>query len=339
VARTIRFIETIPVTVRNDSDEGTTHDIERYCAFQQNSFQEAEASNEPSVGYLAKAREARMSLLDSVDKSITIIHLLTNNRWGPEVAQFLSCRQSVPARDKLNAWGDRAVASDTKDASFKRMVDSVQSNVRAFRSHANLLNSLRELKYIFELRCTEDGVVAIIELLPTLQRSLNIASAATLSLSDVERPIIKTIPLLKTLSDRGYELVIERDSSQNDESSINSIDATKLPVLEELSRYRTIALDYVIISKILDELESSTTSLSGWVLTHSSRCIDSLSLSLVGPGGMEISIRLSNSCKNPTSDTYRRFARQIYLESCCAQPTHPKSMVSRLIEYILESRH
>ena len=324
--------------VRNDSNEGTTHDIERYCAFQQNSFQEAEAANDPSVGYLARAREARMSLLDSIDKSITLIHLLTNSQWGPDIAQFLSCRQSVPTRDKLTSWGDRTIASNTIEASIKRTSDNIQSDLSAFRSHKDLLDSLRRAKYLFDLRCTADGIVAVVELLPTVQQSSHTISTATLILSDVDRPIVRSSPLLKTLRDRAYELVIDVEGSGFQESIMNSSELAELPVPEELLRYRTAALDYVIISKMQDDLESSPALKGGWVLTHSSRCIDSLSISIVGPEGLEIFIKLTKSNNTPSVQRYRRFLRQLYLDECSTQQRSPKSLVSRLIEYILEIR-
>ena len=66
--RIIRFIDTHPVSVSNLNDEAINHDVERYCAYRQDAFHEQEALDVPSVGYLTKAREARVKILDSIDK-------------------------------------------------------------------------------------------------------------------------------------------------------------------------------------------------------------------------------------------------------------------------------
>lgn len=68
--RTIRFIDTQPVSVSLSTDEAITHDVERYCAFRQDAFHEAEAQRDPAVEYLAKARDSRVKLLDSIDKYV-----------------------------------------------------------------------------------------------------------------------------------------------------------------------------------------------------------------------------------------------------------------------------
>ena len=66
--RTIRFIETRPVTVSLENDESITHDVERYCGFRQDAFHESESMNDPSVAFLQQAQDAKLKLLESLDR-------------------------------------------------------------------------------------------------------------------------------------------------------------------------------------------------------------------------------------------------------------------------------
>jgi hypothetical protein len=66
--RIIRYIDSRPVVVANDSFDAVAHDIERFCAFRQSQLHESELSGDISVGELQKAREFRNKLLESVDK-------------------------------------------------------------------------------------------------------------------------------------------------------------------------------------------------------------------------------------------------------------------------------
>lgn len=66
--RLIRYLDTAPISMPLDTGEALSHDVERYCAFRQDLYLENEARKDESVGSLQKAREARLKVLDSIDK-------------------------------------------------------------------------------------------------------------------------------------------------------------------------------------------------------------------------------------------------------------------------------
>jgi hypothetical protein len=68
LTRITRFIDTRPVIVSIESKEAVTHDIQRYCAYRQDTFHEQESATNPSLSQLMKARDSKMKILDSIDK-------------------------------------------------------------------------------------------------------------------------------------------------------------------------------------------------------------------------------------------------------------------------------
>jgi len=279
-----------------------------------------------------------MALLDSVDKAITIIHLLTNNQWGPDVAQFLSCRQGVPTRDKLRTWGDRTIVSDVSQLSMKRLTQSIHADLETFHSHKSLLSSLRESKYLFQIRCTEDGIAAVIELLPSLHRAVDNVFIATLVLSTVGRPMVKLHPLLRTLVDKKYELIVELDGGLEESQSIQNLPQTENEsVTDELFRCRQAALDYVVLTSVHDEIGENRNLKNGWVVTHSSRSIDALSIVLVRSGGHEISLSLSRPRNAIAANPFTKYLRHKFLEHCSSTNPSGHGLLSSFLDYVIGS--
>lgn len=278
-----------------------------------------------------------MAILDSVDKAITVIHLLTNNQWGSDVAQFLSCRQGVATRDKLRAWGDRMIVSDITRLSMKRLTKSIQTDLETFYSHKSLVDSLRELKYLFEIRCTTDGVVAIIDLLPSLNRAVDSTLIATILLSTIDRPIVKLHPFLKILVDKQYELVVQVGDSVESLNDMAQPISEEESALDELMRCRRAALDYAIISSMHDEIRDANSIRHGWVVVNTSRSIDSLSIVVMTSSGSEIRLSLSRPGSPRSTDPHTRYLRHQFLERCCSTKASSVGLLSRFLDYLIQS--
>ena len=70
VDRVVRFINSAPLKVSLQSGEAVSHDVERFCAFRQDAFHESEKCGEASLVHLRKAQDARLKLLDGIDKYV-----------------------------------------------------------------------------------------------------------------------------------------------------------------------------------------------------------------------------------------------------------------------------
>jgi hypothetical protein len=71
VHRVIRFMNAAPLSVSVESEDAIAHDVERYCAFRQDAYHEAEKSRDATLTHLQRARDARLKLLDGIDKYVS----------------------------------------------------------------------------------------------------------------------------------------------------------------------------------------------------------------------------------------------------------------------------
>ncbi len=288
------------------------------------------------MGYLAQARLARLSLLDSVDKAITIIHLLTNNHWGIERTQFLSCRQGVPSRDKLTSWGDRSKANHISEMSLGVVRDMITSNLSACQIQIDLLASMRSMNYLYELRCTEDGIVARIALLPASNKMFGELYAADLLLSQGTRPPIVVHPIIRRLVDKEQGLVVRINGVSADLEDDELRQVEQESVLDELFRCRVASLDYAIMNAVHEEVSGDRHLPVGWVVTQTSRSIQSLPLILVGPGGHEVYLGIGE-VRPHSRNIYSRHLRHTYLDHMATSKDSRVPLLRGLLDQLMLS--
>jgi len=258
-----------------------------------------------------KAREARVRLLDSIDKAITIVHLLTNTQWGSETARFLSCSQSLPLRDKRPSLGDRNVAK-VLDKSCREALDILDRDRKRFGTYKELIQSLRSENFITEMRYIEGNISIVVELMPTLNPALSNSHVSTCILTIYEEsPKIVFHPVVRTLVDTGAMLVVCFNEGSVTVQTSNSESFSG--VVEEVHAGRMAVLDYMIVAQIQKEVESNKLP-DGWVCTEVSKHPSKFSISLVGPTGDEIQIALGSRAQDIPEHTMT--LRSVFVDMC-----------------------
>jgi hypothetical protein len=140
-------------------------------------------------------------------RAITVVHLLTNTRWGAEPPiRFLSCRQSLAQRDRTIGTGDAAIY-DSFLVEISSVRESLKSQADNHLDTRRFLKSMRDRKCVVEMRQTSNGIKPCIDLLPSVS-STSFRSVCSLSLVD-RAPSLEMNSLMKALVDNGMQLNIE----------------------------------------------------------------------------------------------------------------------------------
>jgi hypothetical protein len=300
--------------------------------------------DKPSIGHLEKAKLARVKILDSLDKyvaparpsspnssrAITVVHLLTNSQWGEGVppTRFLSCRQSVPARDRASVVGDISVFTGalSETASTSRSIASIK--IKTSRMN-NILQALREAKFLTRVHCGDSGLEIQVELVPSTNPMVGQSGLSTCRLSVNKEPITLTLhPLLRRLvsTRANLRVTISRTTENMDtcEGSGSNSAVTEYIVSRVVSA-QAVALDYLVLQRLHEEADKGKAPL-GWVITKQTKQSESFRLSAVKmKAGDAVYVTVELVSKDdqvtPRHSRAEMMLKQAYVDACMRRGT------------------
>ena len=187
-------------------------------------------------------------------RAITIVHLLTNTNWGAgQPIRFLSCRQSIPQRDRVSAVGDASMVSAIR-SEIGRTRKSISNILLRHQRTKHFIESLRDSKCIIEMRRTGSGISPCVNLLPTVSVS-SVCSIASVSFID-DTPTLETDPFLQFFIRNKLELnfSIGKLPSPKD---LNPMDVSEAGPQDIVARAQMSALDLAVIRGLQNENPTS----------------------------------------------------------------------------------
>lgn len=268
-------------------------------------------------------------------RAITLVHLLTNKDWGPGIPQmrFLSCRQSHPMRDKLTEVGDSSVAGEAM-IEIGSVREQLSSMFRSAEALKKLLERLRARKFVFAMKCSDEKVVASIELVPASNPHAK-RSVCTLTISGGSPSLILS-PTMRRFVSGGFYLQVRT-------GSVSPSSAITPPILDsiedELTQAQSSAVDYAII-EILQNEQSASQHL-GWIRTYASKHNDNFSVTFatLAVNPLEITVGLFPSALRVTEEFagITKALRAAYLEWCGTKTDTDPHLSQHLFSFISAS--
>lgn len=207
---------------------------------------------------------------------------MTNSQWGDGIAptRFLSCRQSAPARDKLDAVGDSKLSIVTRNE-LKQISHSLGQERDKTRNACDLIKALQANKFLSTIQSSEKGPFIQVELVPGLNPARNGYGVSTCTIFIRDDPVFTRFhPVLENFVKRRYRLSILIDSELEDADMTCDIPEQPPSVIEQLTLAQTVALDYLILDRLHHEIESGV-NISKWTITSRNRFTTDLGVSAV----------------------------------------------------------
>ena len=173
----------------------------------------------------------------------------------------MSCRQSVPARDRVTAVGDRGSASQLR-SEIIRCTSLIQDDTERNSRVSALITWMRQHKISFEMRVIGNRIVPMIDLVPTVSPRIP-RSVCAVSLDGME-PKLDLDPLLRDLLNKGSSLTVYLDSAlPSPRTDINGQGFST--VEEDIQNAQRCALDIAVVRKLQDEPVPSVPGTSRWI--------------------------------------------------------------------------
>lgn len=246
-------------------------------------------------------------------RAITIIHLLTNREWGEGVPKmkFLSCRQSIPARQRTQAVGNKDI--------IDMILDGCSCSREALNSSFSAMQRLRQIKHslvlekkVADVRFLEDSVALVVQLIPSVNSSSQ-GVTGTVRLVGSE-PQLSLPPRLSKLTNHKYRIQIVMNGD------MNNCDRKIEPcasIMEEIENAQLSAIDFSIV----DILQNENLQLSNWNRVSVSKFEDifSVSYALIQPPFTEVTITLRPNARE--SETAVKL-REAFLGMCASRTTN-----------------
>ena len=223
-------------------------------------------------------------------------------------------------RDKLTEVGNFAVAGEVM-IEIGSVREQLSSMFRSAEALKKLLERLRARKFVFAMKCTDEKVLASIELVPASNPHTK-RSVCTLTISGGSPSLILSPPLRRFVSG-GFCLQVRT-------GSVPPSPVIYSPILDsiedELTQAQSSAVDYAIIEILQNE--QSASQHQGWMRTYASKHKDNFSVTFatLAVTPLEITVGLFPSALRVTEEFagVTKALRAAYLEWCDSKTeTHP----------------
>ena len=262
------------------------------------------------------------------------MHLLTNTDWGPGTVptRFLSCRQSVPIRERQSTVGDRGVVEylQSEVSSITQILSMENSTFSLFK---RLLSELKAERYLVEMKAFDNRVIPSLQLLPTINPHVG-QSVCTLSVAG-GNPRLDLNPTLRSLVDGGFVLAV-RVNSNAVAKPITKRTYDSVPA--ELALAQRCAIDYAIVEKLQNDMPGHQLG-SEWVKTAISKHAGNFSVTFarLGRDAHAVEITVGMFPETLTADAesvaVSRELRQWFLE-WCSTAHREFNLIDRMLQSI-----
>jgi hypothetical protein len=141
----LRFINNQAVRAPTDPTEFLNDELEQFCALKQDEVTTRERDTNPALVLGEKMFELKTQITTELDRLISILQLLTQNKWGTgENIRFLNVRAGTSTKDPPCTL-DIATSIDELCQDISQSQSRVQKSLSQSQEFADVLISLRSL--------------------------------------------------------------------------------------------------------------------------------------------------------------------------------------------------